>query len=626
MSIDSREIYLQRSLRRLDARLERLQQANRHFSLTRLGVFVAGGLLTAIAGMTWGESAALRLLTAASIAFIIVVYFHRRLDRRIQRFSIWRELRFRQSARLKLDWENLPPSLAEQHPNDRCPLDIDLDLTGPRSLHRLLDLAVSYAGSQRLAEWLCNAVPDRIEIERRQAIARELSGMPRFRDRLLLNLRLVSTTPLNGKHLLEWLQVEISLPGLKRRLAFASLHALITATLFILNALGLIPPLWLFSLALYMFHYLGVNLNRLLEAITRMDVELDVFHALLRHLQTSPLTGNPHLEQLCSPFRQPGDLPTDHLRRIKRITAGVGLRSNPAFGILLNLILPWDLLFATLAAREQQRLKHLLPEWLDTWYTLEALSALAGFAWLHPDYAWPEILPRIISTSPLAESTPSPANPAPPRPVPSPLLATQAMGHPLIPDERRVGNDFSIPTLGQVFLITGSNMAGKSTFIKTVGVNLCLAYAGGPVCAAALHTIPFQLHACIRITDSITDGFSYFYAEVRCLRALLDKLNTPGLPVLYLIDEIFRGTNNRERLIGSRAYIRSLAGANGCGLIATHDLELAGLADTNPAVHNYHFEDQVSEGRLVFDYHLRHGPSPTTNALKIMELEGLPVE
>ena len=170
-------------------------------------------------------------------------------------------------------------------------------------------------------------------------------------------------------------------------------------------------------------------------------------------------------------------------------------------------------------------------------------------------------------------------------------------------------------------------MAGKSTFLKTIGINFCLAYAGGPVNASEFRTTPFRLHTCIRISDSITDGFSYFYAEVKCLKSLLEELNTiDGFPLLYLIDEIFRGTNNRERLIGGRSYVRMLVGKSGICFLATHDLELASLADEGSRIHNYHFRDSVQDGMLVFDYKIHPGPSPTTNALKIMRMEGLPVE
>jgi DNA mismatch repair ATPase MutS len=158
-----------------------------------------------------------------------------------------------------------------------------------------------------------------------------------------------------------------------------------------------------------------------------------------------------------------------------------------------------------------------------------------------------------------------------------------------------------------------------------------LAWAGSVVAAERLSLIPFRLFTCIRVTDSVTDGISYFYAEVRRLKALLDALDgqvdaSERLPLFFLIDEIFRGTNNRERLIGSRAYIQALIGRGGTGLVATHDLELVHLAEDNPAVRNYHFREQIVDGRMHFDYRLRPGPCPTTNALVIMRLAGLPVE
>ena len=176
-------------------------------------------------------------------------------------------------------------------------------------------------------------------------------------------------------------------------------------------------------------------------------------------------------------------------------------------------------------------------------------------------------------------------------------------------------------------MITGANMAGKSSFLRTLGVNLRMAYAGGTVDAVELEAGLFRVFSCIRVTDSLETGTSYFYAEVKRLKALLDAAQAEdSMPVFYVIDEIFRGTNNRERLIGSRAYIRALLNANGLGLIATHDLELAKLAEENPAVRNFHFRETIEEGRMVFEYQLRAGPCPTTNALKVMALAGLPVD
>jgi DNA mismatch repair ATPase MutS len=296
-----------------------------------------------------------------------------------------------------------------------------------------------------------------------------------------------------------------------------------------------------------------------------------------------------------------------HLKRINRIVNATGIRGNPFVWLLLNIVAPWDYFFALQLDKHKASIAGLLPVWLDLWFELEALSSLANLAYLNPQYAFPEIKQDEDQDN-------------------SPVLQAIALGHPLIPDEERVCNDFSIDSLGEIELFTGSNMSGKSTFLRTVGINLVLAYAGGPVNARLFQAIPSRLYTCIRITDSIATGVSYFYAEVKCLKSLLEELaRDESQPLFYFIDEIFRGTNNRERLIGSRAYIQAVAGKSGVGLIATHDLELVQLADEIPTIRNYHFTDKVSDGRMAFDYTLQSGPSPTTNAVKIMRMEGLPV-
>jgi DNA mismatch repair ATPase MutS len=195
------------------------------------------------------------------------------------------------------------------------------------------------------------------------------------------------------------------------------------------------------------------------------------------------------------------------------------------------------------------------------------------------------------------------------------------LGHPLIAHEQRVCNDFTMDT-SKVTMLTGSNMSGKSSFLRTLGVNLVLANAGAVVTADSLQMSLFRIYTCIKVSDSLAEGYSYFYAEVRRLKALLDALEKPDLlPLFFLIDEIFKGTNNRERLLGSEAYIQALLGKHGTGAISTHDLELASLRGLS----NYHFADQVCDGQLTFDYKLQVGVSPSTNALRIMRLAGLPI-
>jgi DNA mismatch repair ATPase MutS len=307
---------------------------------------------------------------------------------------------------------------------------------------------------------------------------------------------------------------------------------------------------------------------------------------------------------VCAPFLDRRKQPSAELRRVERIAAALGLRTNGLLWFLVNAIVPWDFFFTYRLERLKNEISELMPQWLDAWYEVEALNSLANFAWLNPHYAFPEI---VLETN---------------------VFDGRGLGHPLIKREYKICNDLELNEQHRIVILTGSNMAGKSTFLRTAGMNLCLAYAGAPVNAVRLRTSLFRLFTCIKVSDSVQDGLSYFYAEVKRLKLLLSAAESEDeLPVMFLIDEIFRGTNNRERHIGSHAFIRALASQrNTLGLVATHDLELTKLAEEIPGIANFHFREEVGDGRMVFDYQLRPGPCPTTNALEIMRIEGLPVD
>ncbi|MBN2147276.1 MAG: hypothetical protein JW726_07800 [Anaerolineales bacterium] len=590
----------------LNRHAQRLTSYERRFVWLRLVVFSIGLAASWYAAAQLPAPYPVIIIMAALLTFSIAVGFHRRLDGWMQRFQILRELRASQLARMTLDWEHITYLAQRSSLDTRTALELDLDLTGPRSLQHLIDFCISQDGSQRLASWLTLSVPNPEETHRRQEIVKELAALRRFRERLLLILRLVSKEQLCGERMLAWLNIPVAKHPLQALLLLGIPLAILNFILFWLNVRGTLAAFWPFSsiLMLVIFAFGAGMAGKFLNSIVELDAELDKFRRLLAYLEDFDYHDYPHLALLCAPFTNPQYLPSRQIRQVKWITTAVGLRSNPILGLLLNIILPWDIIFSLLAASYREQAAHCFPGWVNTWAELDALCSLANFADLNPDYCFPTIT--------------SSANP--------PFHARE-LGHPLIPPDHRVTNDFTIPSLGEVAVITGSNMAGKSTLIKTVGINLCLAYAGGPVSAANLVSLPFRLHSCIHISDSITDGFSYFYAEVKCLKSLLESLQGQNaLPLLYMIDEIFRGTNNRERLVGSRAFTRALIGANGAGLIATHDLQLAALAEESEQVKNYHFRDSVADGKLTFDYTLRSGPCPTTNALKIMRQEGLPVD
>jgi hypothetical protein len=594
---------LEFSAERLAQRIQPLQATSHRIALARLVVLLGGLALALLAAVLFNATSAWLLFGVTALAFLGLVVRHRRLDNWIETLVLWRAIKLDRRARLLLAWDELPPprpiTLQDKS------LAYDLDLTGYRSLHQWLDTTISRRGTQLLAEWLTASRPDVNALLARQNIVRELKTRARFRDRFQLTYRVVLKRELEGENLLEWLKTEFPSARLRWALPIATLLVAANLVLFALWQFAAFPPFFLAVLGAYIaFYYWNQkHLETVLGAVVRVHAELDKFRALVQYLERASYHNAPTLAALCAPFLHRSPAPSEQLRRVGSITAGVGLRNNPVLAVLLNVILPWDFLFAFLADRQRAHLAQTLPEWVRAAQELDALIALSNFAALNPEATFPEIRADAASV----------------------LRATQ-LGHPLIPFAQRVCNDFEMDALGQVDILTGSNMAGKSTFLKTIGVNVCLAYAGAPVMAQEFVAQPLRLHTCIRITDSLADGFSYFYAEVKCLRALLDALQArEEFALLYLIDEIFRGTNNRERLIGSRAYIAQLLGARGAGLIATHDLELAQFADADPRAQNFHFRDEVRDGRLVFDYHLHAGPCPTTNALKIMELEGLPI-
>lgn len=360
-----------------------------------------------------------------------------------------------------------------------------------------------------------------------------------------------------------------------------------------------IPPLFLLSF----FAYGIVVFRKGTTIVERLESARSIYSGFVR-LQAifayMERTHHPALAEVLNPFHETP--PSADLRQLTRIIVASSARQNPLLGVILNVTVPYDIYLALLLERQAEYLRERMQKWLDTLYTVEALNSLANFAYLNPEFTFPTLEDG------------------------AGLQAT-AIGHPLLTDAQRVCNDFSLAEEHDVIIITGSNMSGKSTFLRTLGINLVLTYTGGPVCAEQLTTSVFRVFSSIKVTDSINDGISYFYAEVRRLKALLNELQRDDpAPVFFMIDEIFRGTNNRERLIGSRAYIRAVAEAHGVGLVATHDLELVQLGDEFDTIRNYHFREDIKDGRMVFDYEIRQGPSPTTNALRIMEIEGLPVE
>lgn len=298
-----------------------------------------------------------------------------------------------------------------------------------------------------------------------------------------------------------------------------------------------------------------------------------------------------------------GENPILHLQDVERAAGALGVRQNPILALLINFLIPWDLFWTLRFDRARRNVEKRLPSWLEALAELETFISFAEWNKAHG-----LCVPEYLSSG-----------------KPEAVAVTAArMAHPLLLPTKRIANDLRVNAGERCHLVTGSNMSGKSTFLRSVGLNLLLAQAGARVVAEKMVLSPVRLESSMRPSDSLADGFSSFYSEVADLVEIL-KTASRSEVVFYLIDEIFRGTNNRERRIGAESVIRSLSETTAMGMVTTHDLDLSTLEGQVSGLSNHHFRDDVIEGKMMFTYEYRKGPCPSTNAIKVMRSAGLKV-
>ncbi len=608
---DQREQALTRLLQRANRLFTQGKTASQRFSRWRLAIFLIGA--TVCIGFyqyAWFHSGNIALFIFLAI-FLTTTWFHQQLKFRLHRLDFWITIKKDLLARLQLNWPKMMYLHTHQSPPHH-PYALDLDLTGPHSLLSLLDTTFSSIGRTQLQDWIFQVKDpqsDELYWKDRQAFVRELTSLSRLRDRCLLATRLISQDPLDGTRILALLQQPIAIPNITMITLAASSLCALTLLLGCWTLLSGAPSIWILTILIYggLYFSLSGSIAQLFSRVLALHVELEKLVSVISILEQSSVTNTPIIRQQCQDLLTQENRPTTCLKQLGRICQGLSVKAHPLIHLALNAFVPWDLWYVRRLDRVLASMRDTLPSWLTCIGRLDAASALARFAYINPDYQWPQLDARSDSNH-------------------KPGITIKGLGHPLIGRQQRVTNDLTLRGEGQILLVTGSNMAGKSTFLRTVGINICLAQAGAPVCATTFSWIWLQLYCCIRVTDALDQGLSYFYAEVKRLKLILDAVQSIiTRPVLFLIDEIYRGTNNRERLAGSEAFVKVLQQSRGFGMISTHDLELTQLADTNESIRNAHFQESFKDGTLHFDYKLRPGPCPTTNALRIMAQEGLPV-
>ncbi len=585
--------------RRLEARRTVAEHYHRlHIRYGNLRLIVAG----AAGGIAWmafdRDMFSAWWLLAPAAVFVVLALGHDRIMKRRKRASRAVGFYRRGLDRLENRWAGKAEA-GLRFRNETHPYGLDLDLFGKGGLFELMSVARTRAGEETLAHWLLHPA-SLDEIRARQAAIEELRPRLDLReDFALLGEELrhgVESEPLP-----RWGEKPPLLHNPAARLATAllALAALVTFV-------GWVGFSWspkYFMVAATIEAGVGLYFRRrvlrVVHAVEHPAHDLDLMAQVLVRLEQEEFS-SPMLVKIQEQLKTSGEPPSRRIARLDRLVELLDSREN----VLVRLIGPplmWttQLAFAVEAWRRQTG--PAVRQWLRAVGQAGALFSLANYAFEHPDDPYPEFVDG------------------------PPVLDGEGLGHPLLPPDRCVRNDVRLDSQLGLLLVSGSNMSGKSTLLRTVGTNVVLAMAGAPVCARRLRMTPFAVGACIRVTDSLQTGKSRFFSEITRLRQLMD-LTSGELPLLFLLDELLHGTNSHDRRIGAEAVLRSLLERRALGLATTHDLAITQVAEElRPRGSNVHFEDRLENGRISFDYILRPGVVQKSNALELMRSVGLEV-
>ncbi len=601
---------------RFAARRDRLNA--QRFAAANASVFLFFAIVVlaviAIFSSLWPLFAALAFL--ALIGFVLAFRRQGQLDDEHRRYVTLTDMQVEGLARLRRDWANIP--LVETDPgaprDDEAQSQItadDIDLLGHASLQHLLSGVSTPASRSRLRGWILTPAPPDL-IRQRQAAASDLAPRTDARDELSLFGRLSGMTHYEYGRFLSWAE---SAPWLATRpmLIWVS-RILPTLTLLALIAqLAHLTsnPFWLAGIILNVIitSSTGKRIEELLDEVAERQVVFLPYATIFGFVQQQPFEAA-LLRQVQADLAAERVKADEQMRRLSGFLRFGDLRRSLLFPILQAFFL-WNIHTLWLLEGWQRVAGPHVRRWLERLSEAEALAALGTLAFENPDWAWPEIVEGE-----------------------EPLIHGTALGHPLLPPDLCVGNDVTIGPPGTLLLVTGSNMSGKSTLLRAVGVNVTLAQMGGPTCAESLRLPPVRVETSMRISDSLEYGVSYFLAELRRLKQVVDDAERTAdgdRTPLFLLDEILHGTNTTERQIAVRHILLHLLRVGAIGAVSTHDLTLASIPDIAAVAHLVHFTEQFERGpdgkpEMTFDYRLREGVATSTNALKLMEIVGLPVE
>jgi hypothetical protein len=588
-------VYQERLGKRTQAR-ERCARLDRRIADARLVMFVVG-VLTAVL-IYRGPAISYWWLGVPIGLFVGLLFFHEPVRRRGDRARRAVEFYSKGLARLEGRWAGTGVTGLE-YLDFEHPYAADLDLFGVGSLFERLCTARTRSGEERLSSWLlAPATPETIG-ERHAAIAELRPRLDLREDLELLGVEV--REGIDPSALAAWSTAQREFPG-RGVLVIATLLGVVGTVSLIGWAFfdwSLLPFVAVVLSVAGFSRLMSKRVTNVLAAVDQRLHDLVLLAELLRRLERESLEA-PLLRRLVAALETDGHPASSQIKALARLIQILDWKRNQFF-LPVALLWVWTIQLALRIDAWRSRSGRAIPGWLAAVGEFEALCALAAYAAENPVDPFPELAP-------------GPAT-----------FEAESLGHPLIPHRECICNDVSLGPVARAYLVSGSNMSGKSTLLRTVGINAVLAQAGAPVRAARLRLSPLAVGGTLRIQDSLQAGRSRFYAEITRVRQLVDLSRGP-LPLLFLLDELFHGTNSHDRCVGAESVVRGLVAQGAIGLVTTHDLSLARIVDNlAPTAMNVHFEDHLEDGRMTFDYRMRPGVVQHSNALALMRAVGLDV-
>lgn len=570
-------------------------------------------LLVIAAGVAVGVAAyrahSIETMVAAGlmtiVLFILLAWYHAGIFERIERCRILAAINGRGVDRCESRWGGFPDAGGE-FVDGAHPYTSDLDIFGKNSLFQYLCCSHTFSGRRRLAGLLREGCADAGTIRLRQEAVGELAAMPDWRQQFECYGSIVAAGN-DPQGVIDWAEGAARFFRHQWMTIVVQVLPVVTGAVAAVGYFGLKSLLIAYPLLAVQIVLVAVTkrrVHRLFDTFDKYGKALGAFGRMLEHIERREFSGG-MLVALRREIAGGGATAGSALRALKRLSGTVAateIRLSPLPWLLSNIFLLWDLRCAVKLDLWKAMHGGDIRRWLACIAEFEALSSLALSGYEHPSW----VFPKIGSGGGVA-------------------LRMRGAGHPLLDREQVVLNDFDLgPPGGSVGIITGSNMSGKSTFLRTVGCNLVLAFAGAPVCAQTFACCPLRLFTSMRGADDLMSHTSTFYAELLRVKMVVDAV-ADASPLLFLLDELFRGTNSTDRHDGAVTLLDELSRPSTLGLVSTHDLELCSLARTNALFVNYHFEERYEDGALHFDYLLKNGPSTTRNAMYLMRMVGIGV-